>query len=358
MTIRILFTNYVDLDNFNAQSLNGREIALRLNPQLFQSTLFYERIPDPRLLNRASIRLVKIPRRLGTLKILSEFFRGQDIIFRANLIRFSYLYLLMPNFLRRGAKIVEWFEAPTHEYLVWEPRYLELVYKWVIARVVDRVAMTEYVAEANLKHYGFKADADLIPVGVDTRLFVPPPRRQNQVPVVLFVGTLIERKNPHLVLLAARLFPRAKFVLVGAKRGKFYLILQQLAEKWDLENVTFYGPMPHRQLVTLMQKCDIFFHSSVAESIGKVVLEAGATGMPALIFDSFRSPAVLDGVTGFQVKNQEQMLDRLNLLLEDQEIRQRMGDAAIDYVKNFDWDLITKKWEKKFLELMKEKCTR
>jgi len=353
MKIRIFFTNYIDIDNFNAQSLNAREIALRLNPDLFQSTLFYERSPDPRLVNKPHIRLIKIPGRLGTLKIFAEFFQGHDIIFRANLIRFTYLYLLLPRFLRRGSKIVEWFEAPSVEHLVWEPHYLEILYKLVISRVPDRIAMTEFTAESQFQYYGFNSNG-LIPVGVDTQLFVPPPQRDNKVPVVLFVGTLIERKGPHLVLLAAHLFPQVKFILVGAKRGAFHMVLQQLMKKWDLRNVEFVDPMPHSQLVGLMQRCDILLHPSETESIGKVIIEVGASGMPALMFDRYRSPAVLDGVTGFQVKNMEQMLDRLNLLLEDKELRQRMGNAAIDYARKFDWTIITKKWEMEFLKLVEK----
>jgi glycosyltransferase involved in cell wall biosynthesis len=354
MKIRIFFTNYVDQDNFNAQSLNVREIALRLNPQLFKSTLFYARTPDPRLLNQPSIRLVKLPRRLGTVKIFQEFFRGQDIIFRANFSRFTYLYLLMPAFLRRGAKIVEWFEAPAYEHIVWEPHYVEILFKAVISRIPDRVAMTGYTAESNYRTYGFKSDG-LIPVGVDTQVFVPPTRRQNEVPVVLFVGTLIERKNPHVALLAARLFPNARFILVGSKRGDFYEVLRKLKDRWNLANVTIEDPMPHSQLSALMQKCDIFFHPATVESVGKVILEAAATGMPGLMLDRYRSPAILDGITGYQVKNFTQMFQRLQLMLEDVELRRRLGRAAVDYAREFDWSVVTRQWEQKFLELLGKK---
>jgi len=350
MKIRIFFTNYVDLDNFNAQSLNVREIALRLNPQLFESTLFYERTPDPRLLNQPSIRLVKIPRRLGTVKIFQEFFRGQDIIFRANLIRFTYLYLLMPGFLRRGAKIIEWFEGPDNEYVVWQPHYLKIIYKALISRVEDRIAMTEYTAESLYKAYGFKS-ASLIPVGVDTHFFTPPEGRDNNPPNVLFVGTLIERKKPDSALIAARLFPEANFIIVGGRRGDYYLLLKELVDKWKLKNVTILDPMPHSHLVNLMRKCDIFFHPSLVESISKVIIEAGATGMPGIMLDTYRSPAMLNGVTGFQVKNLERMLEKLELLLADRDLRLKMGAAAVEYAQQFDWDVITKQWEQKFLEL-------
>lgn len=354
MKIRIFFTNYIDSDNFNAQSLNVREIALRLDPRLFRSTLFYERVPDHRLLNRSSIRLIKIPSRFGSLKIYKEFFRGQDIIFRANLIRFTYFFLIMPNFLRQGAKMVEWFEGPAKENLIHEPRYLEVLYTSIISRVPDRVAMSKFIAESNFRNYGFKSDR-LIPAGVDTRLFCPPPGRNNNSPTVLFIGTLVERKGPRLVLEAARLFPGTKFILVGAKRGNYYKILEQMVQEWELHNVTFVPPIPHNKLATLMQKCDILLHPSEVEGVSKVTLEAAATGMPVLMFDWYDTPTVIDGVTGFLVKNQKEMLDRCNLLIKDQELRLRMGNAAIMHAKMFDWDIIAKLWEMKFLDIMMQK---
>ncbi len=109
--VRILFTNWVDVDNFNAQSLNAREIALRLDPRLFRSTLFYKKKPDPRLLRRSSIQLVRVPPRLGTLRMLVTVFKGHDIVFRANMIPFTYLLLHVPEMFRRRITIVDWLEG-------------------------------------------------------------------------------------------------------------------------------------------------------------------------------------------------------------------------------------------------------
>ena len=38
--IRILFNAFGDKDSFNAQDLNARDIALRLNPEKYMSYLF------------------------------------------------------------------------------------------------------------------------------------------------------------------------------------------------------------------------------------------------------------------------------------------------------------------------------
>ena len=42
--IKILFNVFADGDNVNAQSLNAREIALRLSPGRYQSTFFCPKV--------------------------------------------------------------------------------------------------------------------------------------------------------------------------------------------------------------------------------------------------------------------------------------------------------------------------
>jgi glycosyltransferase involved in cell wall biosynthesis len=348
--IRILFTNWIDIDNFNSQSLNAREIALRLDPRLFHSTLFYKKRPDPRLLNRLSIQLVRVPPRLGTLKMLVQALRGYDIIFRANVILFTYLFLHVPEMFRRGITIVDWLEGyDPHAHKELSFRCLKYS-NFIQPRVRHRIGITEYIARKHLGDRGLPSEG-IIPVGMDTRFFTPPSCRSNNVPVVLSIGPLLARKNPHVVLMAARRFRNTQFVIVGEKRGSFHLRLYSLMKKWKLTNVTFLDPMPQSDLVKLMHRSDILFHPSRSEGFPKVVLEGAATGLPGLMFDHYEAPAVLNNVTGFQVKTVRELLGRLELLIEDQSLRKRMGTAAVEHVRQFDWDFVVKRWEEVFQRL-------
>jgi glycosyltransferase involved in cell wall biosynthesis len=345
--IHILFSNFADTNNFNAQSLNVREIALRLDPQLFCSTLFYDKNPDPRLLGRPSIRLVRVPPRLGTSRMLVEVFMGYDIIFRANVILFTYLFLHVPEMFRRGITIVDWLEGyDSHAHKELSSRCLKYS-NFIQPRVRHRIGITEYIARKHLEGRGLPSEG-IIPVGVDTRFFTPSPHRSNEVPVVLYVGPLIARKNPHVVLMAARRFRDTQFIMVGEKRGSFYLRLHSLINKWKLTNVTILDPMPQGDLVKLMHQSDILFHPSRSEGLPKVVLEGAATGLPGLMFDHYEAPVVVDKVTGFQVKTVKELMDRLEVLIEDRALRQGMGVAAVDHARQFDWDFVVKRWEKVF----------
>ena len=110
--------------------------------------------------------------------------------------------------------------------------------------------------------------------------------------------------------------------------------------------------MLQEEIYQWMRECDIFVLPSRLEGFGKVTIEAGATGLPAIIFSDYQSTAVVDGVTGFQVAAFGEMYDRVELLMRDRDLRLRMGEAAAEYVKQFSWDHITKKWEDVFTRIV------
>ena len=139
------------------------------------------------------------------------------------------------------------------------------------------------------------------------------------------------------------------------KGGEFYKKLLRMVEDERLNNVTFLQPMSQFLLAKLMAESHILLHPALVESPGKVIMEAAATGLPAIIFSQYRSPAVVDGVTGFQVDDFEEMIARLKLLSNNDNLRRDMGEAAVAYMRQFDWKFIVKEWEKVFERVLTEK---
>ncbi len=111
--IRILFIPLVDVTSLNAQSLNTREIVLRLDARQFECSVFYTQIPDPRLLDKAHIRLLHLPARLKTVQLLREMLSEYDIIAYMDFSPASYLYLHLPKVVRKAARTVMHVEGLT-----------------------------------------------------------------------------------------------------------------------------------------------------------------------------------------------------------------------------------------------------
>ena len=207
--IRVLFLPDVEYDNINAQSLNVREIALRLDPETFDIALWYEREPDPRLVHRPGVRLLQLPPRHKTVRILREMLAGYDLIAYTDSSPASYLFLHLPHSVRGRAKTVFHAEAPSAQIAV--PKQMHRFLRNRIAPHCDAyTAISEFVAR-DVRAFLHRQPEHILPVGVDTAFFSPPSERSNPSPVALFVGTLIERKGPQYVVDAAARFPTATF---------------------------------------------------------------------------------------------------------------------------------------------------
>jgi len=347
--VRVLFMPVVDAGNTNAQSLNVREIALRLDPECFENTLWYENEPDPRLRDRPGIRLLKLPGRGKSWRILSEMLAGYDIIGYIDYSPASYTFLHLPRCLRKRTKAVLHAEAPAAQ-LINPPRTLRFLFQGIYPRCDVYTGITDFVARdvySNIK----RRASHILPVGVDTRMFTPPAKRANPSPVVLFAGTLMERKGPQYALEAAGRFPNAIFRLVGAGRQGFEGTLQQKITESGLKNVSLDGPKTQSQMVEIMRQSDIFLLPSRLEGIPKVTLEAAATGLPCVVFRDYETPSVMDGVTGFQVGTVEEMMGALGRLVADRSLREQMGAAARLHVEKFDWDVVSREWQNAYLEI-------
>lgn len=347
--IRVLFLPLVDAANTNAQSLNTREVALRLDPERFESTLFYEGEPDLRLTGLNGIRLVKLPQKGKTRKIVGEMMSEPDVIAYMDYSPASYFFVHLPQMLRRGSKTVIHAEAPNAQ-LVNPSRTLTRLYRGVVRRCDVYTAITDFVAKDMEQSLGRKARY-ILPVGVDTKLFTPPARRNNAAPTVLFAGTLIERKGPQYVIEAAARYPEARFRIVGNGRQGYEQVLRKKMSEMGVSNVTLDGAKSQAEMLAMMQASDIFMLPSRLEGIPKVTLEAAATGLPCVVFRDYQTPSVVDGVTGFRVGTLEEMFDAIGKLISSGSSREQMGRAAREHMARFDWDLVAKQWEDAYAEI-------
>jgi glycosyltransferase involved in cell wall biosynthesis len=129
-----------------------------------------------------------------------------------------------------------------------------------------------------------------VPCGVDANLFAPGDPAAAPAHFVA-VGRFVEKKGPHLTLLAfARLHaarPDASLTMVGD--GPLLALCRQLARGLGLgEAVRFLGPRPHAEVAALMGAARAFVQHSLTASDGDSegtpvsVIEAGAAGLPVI----------------------------------------------------------------------------
>ncbi len=346
--IRILFLASADAGNVNAQSLNAREIASRLDATRFEISLFYSDQSDPRLRNRDNIRLLPLPRRFQTLSILKEMLIGPEIIAYLDCSPASYLYVHLPRALRRRTRTVLHLEGPAN-FEGTDPLFRHL-YHGVVRRCDAWTAITGWIAQyyqGSLK----RKPSGVLPVGVDCGFFAPPGKDVRKGSTVLFVGSLLLRKGALDVVQAASHFPEVKFRMIGAGRNGFEQIVAGKIAELGVGNVFLEGTKPQAQIAQAMHESDVLLLPSRSEGLPKVTLEAAAAGLPCIVFRDYETPSVVDGVTGFQVANRQEMIEKLSLLLHDPQLRIRMGAAAQQHAQQFDWNQISGSWEQAYLAI-------
>ncbi len=108
----------------------------------------------------------------------------------------------------------------------------------------------------------------------------------------------------------------------------------------NLENMNLLGRaeitgwLSAEQARERMRGLDVFVHYSRWDAMPNAVLEAMATGLPVVASDvPGNRDAVEDGVTGFLVKSEPELLERCQLLLDDAAVRGRMGAAGRERVR-------------------------
>jgi glycosyltransferase involved in cell wall biosynthesis len=169
-----------------------------------------------------------------------------------------------------------------------------------------------------------------------------PPRAhsEGQVPLVLAVGRLVEKKGYPTLLRAAALL-RARgvgFRLRIAGDGPDWPLLQRLVHELGLdETVSFLGPLTELEVRYEYDRADVFaltcrqLENGDRDGIPNVVLEAMAHGLPVVsTTGSGVSEAVVDGESGFLAPQDdpEAVAGALARLLADGALRARMGGAA------------------------------
>jgi len=176
--------------------------------------------------------------------------------------------------------------------------------------------------------------------------------------VVLFVGKLTPQKGIYYLVKAAKKI-KGHIYIIG--EGPEKRNLENLKYKEHLKNVHFLGYIEkeeEREIKEFYYRADVFVAPSVwDEPLGLVILEAMAAKTPVVATRKGGIPlAIRNGVNGLFVRprNSTQIAEAVNKLLENDELRKKMGENAREIVeKRFTWKIIAKKYKRIYRKFYK-----
>lgn len=101
-------------------------------------------------------------------------------------------------------------------------------------------------------------------------------------------------------------------------------------------------------VISAYMDASIYLMTSRFEGLPMVLLEASECGLPMIAYNCKTGPSeiIQDGENGFLIPcyDKKIMVEKLNMLCNDFELRRRMGEKAKQLAKRFDRDTICKKW--------------
>jgi phosphatidylinositol alpha 1,6-mannosyltransferase len=177
--------------------------------------------------------------------------------------------------------------------------------------------------------------------GVDTELFSPSRRTRGEDHgnfVMGYVGRLSIEKNVALLIrvereLAAMGLEGVRFVIVG--HGS-----EEASLRAALARADFAGVLHGAELAQAYANMDVLVFPSHTDTFGNVVLEALASGVPAVVTgDGGPKYIVRDGQTGF-VAGDEGFSAAIGRLARDRPLLQSMRSNARQYALGCSWDAV------------------
>lgn len=153
--------------------------------------------------------------------------------------------------------------------------------------------------------------------------------------VLLYVGRLASEKNIERIRPVLDELPNLHLAIVGD--GPYRSELERI---FSGTNTAFTGYMHGTELAAAYASADAFLFPSTTETLGLVLFEAMATGLPVLAADSPPTREVLEnGRAGFifDSNSTEAMIEKVKELMFDKEKQDAVRNRGLEIANTLDW---------------------
>lgn len=252
------------------------------------------------------------------------------------------------EFVRYSPIKTEWFKKLSIKYAVWYYNHCDYV-----------TAPSQSVFD-EMDKYGFNQSHRVISNPIDIDIFSPLLLNKKQEikkefglsdATLVCAGRLAPEKNIDVLIralsLVKRRFPTVSLILAG--HGNAAEKLKNLAKTLNLgQSVKFLGTVDQLTLAKLFQASEIFVISSTSETQSMSLMQAMASGLPAVGVKARTLPEYINDQNGFLVEPNDYraFAEKLIILLENSILRKKLGQNASAFVQKFSISNITKEWER------------
>lgn len=225
--------------------------------------------------------------------------------------------------------------------------YTKSVLKYIDEFTAVSDAAAEYVCSLTDKPVA------LIPNGIDLHRYKAPARRSDnkKQKTIFYLGRLEQRKGVkhllHAFKIASEANPNISLIIAGD--GPDRAKLESLVGDQSIKNVVFTGYITDKEKVHYLRTADLYCSPALyGESFGIVLLEAMASGLVTVAGDNPGYASVMNGLGAISLvnpKHHAEFARRLNLLLQENDLRVLWRQWAAEQISQYDYATIVTQYE-------------
>ncbi|MBI5428379.1 MAG: glycosyltransferase family 4 protein [Nitrospinae bacterium] len=229
--------------------------------------------------------------------------------------------------------------------------------RWSVRLARKVIVCSDFTADEILSNYGqrHKHKLSRAYLGIEEK-FKPDHNEESKnrlasrfgiaAPFFLFVGTLFERRNVPLIVRAFRKLtlkhPDCLLVVVGSNTREFggeTARLKNLLRKCQIEDkVRRFDYLPEDDLQAFLRSAVGLVYPSTYEGFGLPMVEAMASGTPAIISSAPTLTEVSDGAAYVaDPLTEDALCSAMTALLEDPKVRDEFVRKGLERAQKLDW---------------------
>jgi phosphatidylinositol alpha 1,6-mannosyltransferase len=227
----------------------------------------------------------------------------------------------------------------------WRQKFGERIREWSFLATsrfyqIPRVLMAPNRELIELLEKSTGKPCFLMSRGVDTELFHPRRRdRRNSLFTIGYVGRITVEKNVESLVEIERGLKAAgvcgyRFLIVGQGASEEYL-------RANLENADLPGVLYGEKLAQAYANMDVFVFPSKTDTFGNVVLEAMASGVPALVTNQGGPQFIVKpGETGYVCASNAKFVECVRHMQQSPDALSTMRSDARKQAEGASWDAV------------------
>jgi len=164
---------------------------------------------------------------------------------------------------------------------------LQVWFSKLICKKADRICPVSIELQNSMQKIGFNGQFTIVPNVVDTQLFKPITVKSKRFTILHISNMVDEHKNVSGIINVIAQFSEYitdfTLVLIGEHSKKYKALADELGVA---KYINFIDHIPHEEVVSHIQKSDVYISFSNYETWGIVMIEALACGVPVISTDT------------------------------------------------------------------------